>query len=279
VANMTGRHGADDFNADVARALRRTIAPGRLLLAEHCHDASGDLAGDGWQGAMNYSGFTRPVWSWLRHPDLDLSFLGLPTAVPRLGAQALASTMRAFIAAAPWRSIAVSWSLLGSHDSARIRTVVGDPGTAEVAAGLLFTMPGAPMVFAGDEIGLEGVLGEDARRPFPWHRQEEWDRVTLGRYRGLAQVRRAHHALHRGGMRWVYAEGDCLAFLRESERERLLVFAARSGHRPIRLPADSLNVAGEAPNVYGGADALSPGRDELITLPGDGPIFQVWRLA
>ena len=44
-----------------------------------------------------------------------------------------------------------------------------------VAAGLQFTLPGVPMIFAGDEIGLEGVNGEDARRPMPWHRREEWD--------------------------------------------------------------------------------------------------------
>lgn len=73
VANMTGRRAADDFNAEVAHTLRATLGearPDTLLLAEHCHDASGDLAGDGWQGTMNYAGFTQPVWSWLRHPDL-----------------------------------------------------------------------------------------------------------------------------------------------------------------------------------------------------------------
>ena len=30
------------------------------------------------------------------------------------------------------------------------------------------TMPGVPMVFAGDELGLEGEWGEDARRTMPW---------------------------------------------------------------------------------------------------------------
>jgi len=282
VANMTGRLAADDFNASVARSLRKTIAAVRtdgLLLAEHCHDASGDLAGDGWQGAMNYAGFTRPVWTWLRHPELSLSFLGLPMEVPRLGADALVSTVRAFTAAVPWRSMAVSWSLLGSHDSARIRTVVADSEAGEVAAGMLFSMPGAPMVFAGDEIGLEGVLGEDARRPFPWHRPERWDRVTLGRYRGLAELRRSHDALRRGGLRWVHAEGDALAFLRESEQERLLVLATRAAHQPVRLPAGTLGLGAEAPNVYGGGTPLRAGTDGLLTLPGDGPTFQVWQLA
>ena len=279
VANMTGRHGADDFNADVARTLRATISeqePAGLLLAEHSHDASADLAGDGWHGTMNYPGFTRPVWSWLRQPDLP--FLGLPVGVPRLGAESVRATVSGFTAAAPWRATVTSWSLLGSHDTARIRTVAGSADAVGVAAGLLFTMPGAPMVFAGDEIGQEGVLGEDARRPFPWHRPESWDRLTLDRYRALATLRRSHHALRRGGLRWVHAAGDALAYLRESGTERLLVLAARAPYGGLRLPAAGLGLTGEAANLYGGAPPLRPSGG-VVSLPGDGPMFQVWRLA
>jgi alpha-glucosidase len=283
VANMTGRRQADDHNADVARTLRATLAkvrPDTLLLAEHCHDASSDLAGDGWQGAMNYAGFTRPVWSWLRHPDAVLSYLGLPVDVPRLPAEALLATVRSFVAAVPWRSTATSWSLLGSHDSARVRSVVGDTGLGEVAAGLLFTMPGVPMVFAGDEIGLEGVASDDARRPFPWHHFEHWDHATLGHYRALGALRRSRDALRRGGLRWAHAEGDALVYLRESGRERLLVLAARAPHQPLRLPAGGMGMGdGEAANLYGGAGPLHPGPDDTLTLPGDGPTFQVWQLA
>jgi alpha-glucosidase len=205
VANMTGRHATDDFNAEVARALRATMdeaRPGTLLLAEHAHDATGDLAGDGWHGTMNYAGFTQPVWAWLRHPEVRLPYRGLPLELPRLPAEALLATVRAFLATAPWRSSATSWSLLGSHDSTRIRSVVRDADLQEVAAGLLFTMPGTPMVFAGDEIGVEGVGDPGTRQPFPWHRPEAWDRTTLGRYRELAGLRRANHALRRGGLRW-----------------------------------------------------------------------------
>ena len=78
---MTGRHATDDFNAEVARALRATmdeVRPDSLLLAEHGHDATGDLAGDGWHGTMNYAGFTQPVWAWLRHPEARLPYGGLP---------------------------------------------------------------------------------------------------------------------------------------------------------------------------------------------------------
>ena len=282
VANMTGRHATDDFNAEVARALRATMdeaRPDTLLLAEHAHDATGDLAGDGWHGTMNYAGFTQPVLAWLRHPEVRLPYGGLPLEVPRLPAEAVVATIRAFLGAAPWRSSATSWSLLGSHDSTRIRSVVREADLVEVAAGLLFTMPGTPMVFAGDEIGVEGVGDPGTRQPFPWHRPEVWDRTTLARYRELASLRRDHHALRSGGLRWAHAEGDAIAFLRESERQRLVVLAARAEHGPLRLPTGALGLGGEAPNLYGNADPLRPDPDGSVTLPGDGPTFQLWQLA
>ncbi|HET9559842.1 MAG TPA: alpha-amylase family glycosyl hydrolase, partial [Actinomycetota bacterium] len=278
----TGRHATDDFNAEVARALRATMdeaRPDTLLLAEHAHDATGDLDGGGWHGTMNYAGFTQPVWAWLRHPEVRLPYGGLPLEVPRLPAESVVATFREFLGAAPWRASTASWSLLGSHDSTRIRSVVRDPELVEVAAGLLFTMPGTPMVFAGDEIGVEGVGDPGTRQPFPWHRPEVWDRTTLARYRELASLRRDHHALRSGGLRWAHAEGDAIAFLRESERQRLLVLAARAGHGPLRLPAGALGLAGEAPNLYGNADPLRPDPDGSVTLPGDGPTFQLWQLA
>ena len=281
VANMTGRHATDDYNDEVARALRATMdeaRPNSLLVAEHCHDATADLRRGGWQGTMNYAGFTQPVWAWLRHPDAPALRRAARRGAPASGRGPVRD--RAGVPGRrPWRSSVASWSLLGSHDSTRIRSVVRDPAVGEVAAGLLFTMPGTPMVFAGDEIGLEGVGDPGTRRPFPWHRPDVWDRTTLARYRELAALRRACHALRRGGLRWAHAEGDAIAFLRESERQRLLVLAARAEHGPLRLPTGALGLVGEAPNLYGDADPLRPDPDGSVTLPGDGPTFQLWQLA
>ena len=76
--------------------------------------------------------------------------------------------MRAFRAGLPWQSALHSWTLLDSHDTARFRTVRGSREQQLVGVGLQMTSPGVPMVFAGDELGLEGEWGEDARRTMPW---------------------------------------------------------------------------------------------------------------
>ncbi len=132
VANMTGRLGTIDLTHQVARAVRRTMAdaaaasgdrPG-WLLAEHGHDATEDLAGDGWHGTMDYNGFTRPVWSWLNGgseagPGLPhgLPFLGAPVAVPLLGGDAVAATVRQVHAAMGWRAWTASTTHLDTHDT------------------------------------------------------------------------------------------------------------------------------------------------------------------
>jgi alpha-glucosidase len=279
VANMTGRRGADSYTHEVAALLRQAVAQARrdgLLVAEHAHDATVDLDRDGWHGTMNYAGFTRPVWTWLRSDSLDLpDFIGVPGGVPRRSGTDAMATMRAFAALMSWRSLSHSWKLLGSHDTARIRTVVGDPARVEVAVGLLMTLPGVPMVFTGDEIGLEGVNGEDGRRPMPWLREDSWDRRTLAAYRSLIALRRGSEALRRGGLRWGFADDDALVFLRECHRERLLVLARRASGTPTRLSGVR---ATDAENLYGGAPARFAG-DDRIELPGDGPTIQIWRLS
>ena len=73
VANMVGRWRDVDLNHAVQQAVGPRCAeagPDAVLVAEHGHDYRDDLGGGGWHGAMNYAGFLRPVWSWLRGDDL-----------------------------------------------------------------------------------------------------------------------------------------------------------------------------------------------------------------
>lgn len=276
VANMTARLGATDLNHLVATTIRATMAaadPESLLLAEHSHDASGDLLGDGWHGVMNYAGFTRPVWQWLKAPGPVPFEPGPFTALPSFPGGAVATAMRSFAAAQPWRATAHALTLVDSHDTTRIRTLLREPGLVTVAFGLLATMPGIPMLWAGDEIGQEGLNGEDGRRPIPWDSPELWDMERFALNQALFTARADNVALRRGGLRWLAVQDDALTFLRESPEQTVLVHAARAQHRPVRIPSWIL---GPELNGLAGTADLQPGASDHYVLPSDGPMIHIW---
>jgi alpha-glucosidase len=264
VANMTGRHEAIDVNHDVARWTRST-AVGSLVIAEHGHDYRPDLDGTGWHGAMNYAGFLKPTWWWLRDDAIETDVFSSAPA-PRYDGAEVVRVMRRFRTGVPWQTVAHSWTLLDSHDTARFSTVVGrSRDLHRVGVGLMMTTPGVPMIFAGDELGVEGAWGEDARRTMPWGDREHWDHALLETYRSLAALRRSSDALARGGIRYVHVSDDAVAYLRETRTERLLCLAARASHDAISTPFTNLET------LYGD-DA--PGG----VLPSDGPAFHTWRI-
>lgn len=284
VANMTGRLADIDVAHEVARTVRATAAALRedpWVIGEHNHDATGDVDGDGWHGTMNYSGFSWPVWAWLRDPASPARPFGRPVPVPRRDGPAVVETFRAWQGTLGWRATASSWNILGSHDSARIRTLVGgDAAVHRVAVGLQFTLPGVPMVFAGDEIGLEGVNGEDARRTMPWHRRDAWDTRTLETYGALADLRRSHVALRRGGLRWAHVDTDTIAYLREHPDQRVLVVVRRAGGAAVDLALDL--PGGTARHLLGSEDGgldLPTGPHGLTVPASDGARVDVWELA
>jgi alpha-glucosidase len=277
VANMAGRMGSIDVTHEFANDVRSAMAledSDSLLVAEHGHDASGDLLGDGWHGTMNYAGFTRQVWCWLRGPEFHETFMGLPVEVPVFTGQQAVASMRAFHARIPWRSLITSWNILGSHDTARIRTVVGSAERQVAALTMAIALPGVPMIFAGDEIGMTGHWGEDARKPFPWHDESSWEAGMLADYRSLLAIRRGSPALATGGLRWLHAGNDAIAFVREHPDESILVVVARNQAEAIRVPLSDLN----AENIHHlfGFDADVVAGQAVIDVPSAGA--GVWRV-
>jgi alpha-glucosidase len=234
VGNMTGRYYGENHNREVAFGIRSAmeeVNPDAWLVAENADFYSEDLDGLGWHGTMNYSGFTKPIWYWMngKSKELKESFGG-PVALPKISGKKMVETMREFSSGIPWRSLVASMILLGSHDRARFQTVVGkDPAKNLSGVALLLTYPGVPSIYAGDEIGLEGRWGENGRRTINWENKSAWKTELLDGYKRLIKIRNSSHALKFGGLRWVAIEDDYIAYLRESKRETVLVFASRTG--------------------------------------------------
>lgn len=276
VANMSGRYEDIDLNRWIARAMRWTMfvtKPDAFLLAEHFFDATSDLAGDGWHGVMNYAGFARPVWQWLASAEHARTEPWFPVLAPVSGVLSYL-TLREFMAAVPWRSTMNNFNLLDSHDTARFRSITGDPGATKAGVGMQFTLPGIPMIFAGDELGMEGTDADDSRKPMPWDRPDRWDAGLLSWYQTMIRLRRSSEALQEGGLRWVAATNESLSYLRESPNERVLVHVVRHSDDPITLEAQDLGVRSLESLV--GAQAVV--EDGKVQMPSDGPGFNAWRL-
>ncbi len=255
VAHMVGRYRGVDLNRDVSQWARKQVGDA-LLIAEHGHDFRPDLGVRGWHGVMNYSGFLRPLWTWLRRddpePEQQTQFWGIATGGPQLPGEAAVDALRSFRAGVPWDAVLNSWNLLDSHDTARFRTIAGTPERHLVGVGLQMTLPGVPMVFAGDELGQQGQWGEAARRTMPWG--EPRDESFFDAFRELVHLRRTLAPLARGGIRWVHVDADTIGFLRETRDEQLLCVASR-------VPID---------HVPGPFTELEPLYDS--------PQFQIWRI-
>lgn len=276
VGNMTGVQGAENHHVEVMQGIRKAmqeVNPDTWLVAENGDFIASDLNGLGWQGAMNYQGFMRPFWNWInRNPEITGGFQGLPFAMPKINGQQLVESIQEFNASIPWRSLTASMMLLDSHDTARFRTVVlGDVKAHASAMTMMLTYPGVPSIFAGDEIGLEGSWGEDARRTINWDDRSQWDYEFLTEVKKLVALRRSQDALINGGLRWVAAENDYLVYLRESKKQSILVLVSRG---PMNATIDLSSYGYTVDKCLYGKEVSG----EIFSIKSDSAVQGVWVL-
>jgi alpha-glucosidase len=239
VANMLARQGENQLGTQVAKGIRRAVKetnPAAYLLGENFFDSTPQLQGDQWDAVMNYAGFTLPLWNWLRGsrikaaglPDEIISRVPWPTS-------ALVAAWAARRAVIPWTHTLQQYNTLDSHDTPRIRSVVGgNDALHRLAVVLQLTYPGVPGLYYGDEIGLLDDPHLASRNCMVWD-EAAWDHDLLAFYRDLIALRRSSPILQRGGFQILEAEEDTLAYQRESAAGRILVVAHRGSQaRPPR---------------------------------------------
>ncbi|MEY2635247.1 MAG: hypothetical protein RIS75_1187 [Actinomycetota bacterium] len=272
VANMAGRQGEFDLTRDIAKIVRAVVreeGEDKVLIAEHFHDAGPDLQGHGWHGTMNYSAFQRPILGWLAGKEYREETLQHPVPMPHYSGQHMVTSIEAFSARMPWRSRINSWPTLGSHDTARTATVINDDTNLKIAVTLLCTLPGAPMIFMGDELGAVGHWGEQARTPMPWDAVENQRPALLDFYTEVLHLRSSHEALTSGSLRWISIAENAVVFIRETKSETLLICAARTTDS-VNLPNWCLANT-DLESIHGSAVLHS--REIVIDQPG----VTIWR--
>ncbi len=219
----------DDFIAGIRQAMDET-KPGCLLLGEVWEDGSNKIAysqrrryllGGETHCLMNYP-FRTAALCYLRGGDAAEFRESMETIRENYPAPAFLSAM----------------NFLGTHDTPRVLSLLGegqapaekaeravyrlDPEEErlgkerwKLASALLYAFPGSPMLFYGDEAGLQGLEDPFCRGGYPWGRE---DGDLLAWFRLLGRVRK-RPSLRRGDLTWLHAQGPLLAFRRQAEGE------------------------------------------------------------
>ncbi len=286
VANMLGRQGATQMGLEIAQGMRRAVKetrPDAYLLGENFFDATDALQdGDQWDGVMNYAGFGIPLFHWLcgyKQGAHGLHEL-IETAVP-WPTTALLQTWQQYLAAIPWAVALQQYNLLGSHDTPRIRTLVGENDALHrLAVVVLMTFPGVPGILYGDEVGIVDQPGVHSRGCMPWD-EADWSQDLLAFYRQMVGLRRETAVLQTGGFQILLNEADTIAYQRESAQERAIVVAHRAAtpRRAAGLPVAQGGIADGTRFVefFGGAVAIV--EQGVLPLPNLPQGATLWRQA
>ena len=175
-------------------------------------------------------------------------------------------------------------NLLGSRDAPRLRTVLGgDIARVRLAVLLQATLPGAPCVYYGDEVGLIGGSDPACRGAFPWDEQH-WEAGLRDTVRALLRLRSAEPALRDGPLVAVGATGSAAAYERGTGAARFVV-ALNAGDEAVRLDlrfADAPSGAGghlapiDVPGLAGSAESRIVGGRASVDLSAlSGTIMRV----
>lgn len=159
----------DDFWREFRMRVKR-INPDAYIVGEIWDDPSRFLAGDQFDGVMNYP--VRRLALEFLFPRGMRSADAVSTGDSTENSAAeisLPEFCKKFQSLFERNLFGVQMNLFGSHDTARLRTLAGEnPDDALLALALLLCLPGAVSLYYGDEIGMEGGKDPDNRRCFPW---------------------------------------------------------------------------------------------------------------
>jgi glycosidase len=125
----------------------------------------------------------------------------------------------------PRENVYAMYLPLGSHDTERLFTKVeGSTDKAKLAFLFQMAYPGAPAIYYGDEIGLQGGKDPDCRRAFPWDKRE-WNIDLQHWVRTLIALRKQHPALRRGEYKRLFMDqsNGHFAFARILGEEKVVI--------------------------------------------------------
>jgi glycosidase len=265
----------------------RAIRPDAVLVAENTTDTA---------ALAKYYGSTSTIRGGDEMP-MNFNFplaSAIVEGVKGGSAERIRTSLREVIGAYP--AGIIDTPFLTNHDQTRIATVLGnDAGKLRNAAAILLTLPGAPFIYYGEEVGLQNgptSADESKRTPMPWTASGGFTTGTpwfayapglavnnvasqlsdgqslLSYYRNWIAARKSSPGLMKGEITLLDTGAQVLAFIRDAGDERVLVLHNLGGSSadvgPLAVSAGALEAIRADTGVAAPTGASGAWR---ITLP------------
>ncbi len=154
-----------------------------------------------------------------------------------------ANQIEGFIYTYPKENVFGMYLPLGSHDTRRIMNKFeGSIEKIKLASIIQFSYPGAPAIYYGDEVGMDGGKDPDNRRSFSWN-ENDWNEELRAHFKKIIEIRKNSGAIRRGDFKQIFVEegGSVYAYARVLDDEKVLIaINASDSERIINIPVGEL---------------------------------------
>jgi cyclomaltodextrinase len=218
--------GADGWRLDVAYDIGFRFL-GELTAAAHAAKPGSLVLGE----VYNYPR------DWVNGPldgilNITASEAIYRMALGEIGGRHGADIVERLVEDTDYEGLLRSWITLDNHDKPRLASWLPDPAQRRFAQALQFTLPGAPSLYYGVELGLTGPDDPTNRGPMRWELARD-DNPEFAFVKRLTALRRGARALRIGEFRRLDAE-RLFAFSRHTDRiEDFVVVLANPAIEPV----------------------------------------------
>lgn len=155
-------------------------------------------------------------------------------------------------------------NIVGTHDTERILTVLDKRmELLRLIVVMQMTLPGVPLIFYGDEAGLEGQKDPDNRKTYPWGRE---DKELIKFYKNIIKIRNSDVSLKKGNFKVYDTDPNVCLFERRYEDKSTIVIINRSNEAKN---IQNINVKGKYKDLISNKIIGSLSEDnKAITLQG-----------
>jgi neopullulanase len=219
------------------RQVVKSMNPEAYIVGEIWHPAQHHLQGDMFDAVMNYL-ITRPILCFFGADSLNTAWHHSELRLNPMEGIEFAQEIEQMWKLYDWEIHFAQLNMLDSHDMPRALWLLGEDKSAlRLAVLCQMTMPGAPCIYYGDEIGMSSPGDPDCRGGYPWRRPQTWDTSLLDFYKAAIALRKAYPALRTGDFAFVHHSEKTVAYRRRLGDQRLLVvFNAAKNPASVHIP-------------------------------------------